>query len=126
MEKAKQISWKRFVAKEGHKQPWSIIYKLQTERLKLESVQSNITGNDTQTKTWNETTDILMNTLIPSDEEVNDTDWHRNLRTDTREIERTADGTLFTMQEIATIVKSLNTNKSPRHDLIEVKIVKEA
>ena len=76
IKKAKQIIWERFVAKEGNKQPWSIIYKLQTKRLKLEIAQSNITVNNTHTKTWDETTKILMNTLIPSDDEVNETDWH--------------------------------------------------
>ena len=117
----KRISWERYVAKDSNKQPRSIIYKLQTKNLKLESVQSNITENDNHTKTWNESPKILMNTLIPSDEEVNETDWHRNLQTETREIQRTADSPSFPLQETAAIVKSLNTKKAPGHDLIEVK-----
>ena len=47
------------------------------------------------------------------------------MRTDTREIQGTADSPPFTIQEITAIVKILNT-KAPEHDLIEVKMVKEA
>lgn len=44
-----------------------------------------------------------MNALTPSDDVDNETDWHRDM-----------------------IVKSLNAKKAPEHDLIEVKMVKEA
>ena len=47
--------------------PWSIIYKLQTRRLNLERVQSNISDKSKHTITWNKTAKALLNALIPGD-----------------------------------------------------------
>ncbi|KAK9295484.1 hypothetical protein QLX08_010211 [Tetragonisca angustula] len=73
IKKAKQDSWEKFVTREGNKQPWSIIYKLQTKRLKLETVQSNICIKGTHTNTWDVTVKTLLNALKPNDEEANET-----------------------------------------------------
>ncbi|KAK9295481.1 hypothetical protein QLX08_010208 [Tetragonisca angustula] len=109
IKKAKQDSWKKF-----------------TKRLKLGTVQSNISIKGTQTNTWDETVKTLLNALVPNDEEANESAWHRNIRKDTREIQGTADSPPFAIDEIAAIINSLITRKAPGHDLIDVKIIEEA
>lgn len=126
IKKAKQESWGKFVAKEGNKNPWSIVYKLQTKRLKLETAQCNLNIDGTHTMSLEETAETLMNALIPNDDKTNETDWHRNMRNETEITEGTDDSPPFTLQEVADIVRTLNTKKAPGHDLIEAKMIKEA
>lgn len=76
--------------------------------------------------TWDETTERLMNVLTPSDCANNESKWHSNMRNYTVEIQGTADSPPFSVQELTEIVKSLNVKKAAGHDLIEVKMVKEA
>ena len=123
---AKKTSWEKFVTKEGNRYPWSIIYKMQTKRLKIETAQSNINNNDMHTTTWDQTMDTLLNVLIPSDNSINESAWQQSTRLDTRDIPNTIDAPPFTMQELLKIIKDLNVRKTPGHDLIEAKMLKEA
>lgn len=126
IKEAKQKSWEKFVKKEGNKNPWGIIYKLQTNRLKIDKAQSNIANNNTHTTTREETMKLLLNTLIPSDNRSNETDWHMRKRRETEETQDNMNEPPFTTKEIEEIVKNLNTNKAPGHDLIEAKMIKIA
>ena len=69
LKESKIRSWKKFVEKEGNKTPWSII-QTTGRRLKLEQFQSNISSR--HTITWKETTEELLNALIPEDTVTNE------------------------------------------------------
>lgn len=117
----------KFVKKEeGNGTPWSLIYKLQTKRLNVEQAQSNIYHNNMHTTFWKETANALLNTLIPDDNTKNEGEWHRSIRAYVTDEQDTPDTPPFTTDEITQIVKSLNVNKDPGHDLIEVKMIEEA
>ncbi|KAK9296727.1 hypothetical protein QLX08_009341 [Tetragonisca angustula] len=125
IKEAKQKSWEKFVTAEGNKNPWKIVYKLQTNRLKIDKAQTSIARNNTHTITREETMELLLNILIPSDNSSREMDCHRRTRIDTKNSRNTTDAPPFTLNEIEAIVKNLN-NKAPGHDLIEAKMIKEA
>ena len=124
--KAKQVSWEKFVTCEGNRDPWSIVYKIQTSKLKVETVQSNLRTNSKYTTTWKETAQILLNTLIPDDDKNSETIWHTQTRRETITIGNVEDSPPFTTEETGKIIKKLNERKAPGRDLIEVGMVKEA
>ena len=124
--KAKQVSWEKFVTCEGNRDPWSIVYKIQTKKLRVETVQSNIVSHSKHTITWEETAKILLNTLIPDDDKECETSWHTQIRNETETTASTEDTPPFRVEEINTIINKLNSRKAPGRDLIEVQMVKEA
>ena len=44
--KAPYQSWKRFVTEEGNKNTWSVIYKIQTDKLKVQGILSSLKRKD--------------------------------------------------------------------------------
>ena len=49
IKEAKQKNWGKFVKTEGNRNPRGIVYKLQTNRLKIDKAQTNIASNNTHT-----------------------------------------------------------------------------
>ena len=47
IKEAKKNSWEKFVKTEGNRNPWGIVYKLQTNRLKMDKAQTNIASKNT-------------------------------------------------------------------------------
>lgn len=124
--KAKEASWRKFVTGEGNKDPWSIVYKLQTKKLKIEQVQQTIKHNGTQTETRHDTMEKILHTLIPSDTTENETEWHSETRVYAKSPPNTEDTPPFTEIEIEAAIKSLANKKAPGHDLIEPEMLKNA
>ena len=111
---------------EGNRDTRSIVYKIQTSKLKVETVQSNLRTNSKYTTTWKETAQILLNTIIPDDDKNSETIWHTQTRKETITIGNVEDSPPFTTEETGKIIKKLNERKAPGRDLFEVGMVKEA
>lgn len=121
--KAKQKSWEKFVTIEGNKNPWSIVYKIETKRLRIETAQSSILKNREHSITWEETSRILLNSLIPDDDRASETSWHSQTRRETTNAIDKEDTPPFTTEKIGFIIKRLNDRKTPGLDLVEVRMM---
>lgn len=124
--KAKVTSWRKFVTKEGNRNPWGLIYKIKTEKIQIQTAYESIKTGAEQTTTWEETGKILLNTLIPDDDEAGEVAWHKDVRNKTKTPPNTENSPLFTTHEIEKAVRSLKNGKAPGHDLIEAEMIKAA
>ncbi|KAK9296726.1 hypothetical protein QLX08_009340 [Tetragonisca angustula] len=124
--KTKKDSWRKFVTDTGNQDPWSIIYKIQTKKLKIENVQQTIKLSGEQTASWNETMEAMLQSLIPSDTTDNETRWQKEIRLRTETSPDSEDTPPFTTAETEKAVRILGNKKAPRHDLVEPEMVKQA
>lgn len=124
--KSKLESWKKFVTIEGNKNPWGFVYKLQANKLRVEKVQESIKHTDTQTTSWQETANIILDTLILDDNIADETTLHKAIRRDTQTPPDTEDTEPFLIKEIEKVINNLKCKKAPGHDLIEAEIIKRS
>lgn len=124
--KAKSDSWRNFVTTEGNAEPWSMIYKLQTNKIHIEQAQETIRNANRQTTTLADTAKVLLDTLIPDDNQTGETPWHTKIRNEVKTPPDTEDTPPFETQEIDKIIRKLKNKKAPGHDLIETEVIKAA
>ncbi|CAL7932858.1 unnamed protein product, partial [Xylocopa violacea] len=74
--KAKQDNWKKFVTSEGNRNPWSYIYKLSANKVPIETTHENIKSKGVQTLSWEESTNALLEELLPQDDTAAEEQWH--------------------------------------------------
>ncbi|KAG7196382.1 hypothetical protein KM043_018806 [Ampulex compressa] len=123
---AKKRSWEQFVTKEGNKSPWSIVYKLQMNKLAADTVFASLRVKGTQTSSWEETMSVLLNELVPDDTTESDTLWHMAARVFTKIPSLSDNSPPFTADEIFAAIKKLRNGKAPGRDLIVAEIIKNA
>lgn len=124
--KAKSSSWQEFVTREGNSEPWSIVYKFQTNKIQIEQAQESIKSTDRQTTTWTDTAQLLLEALIPGDNPAEETPWHSNIRNETQTPPDTEDTPPFEAPEIGRIIRRMKNKKAPGHDLLETEVIKRA
>ncbi|CAL7932836.1 unnamed protein product, partial [Xylocopa violacea] len=123
---AKTDSWKNFVNIEGNANPWSYVYKLNTNKIPVETVPENIKYNNTHALSWEESTTALLNELLPSDDTSEENNWHQAIRTYIQKPPDTENAALFTQEEVQNTIRNLKNKKAPGHDLIDNEIIKIA
>lgn len=111
--KDKTGSWEKFVSKERNENPWGIIYKTLTKKLRIDRVLSNITSQNTQTTTWKQTAATLLNGLILNDNLSGESPQQKGICNIIKAPLQTEGRTLFTEQEINEIKNTINQG-SPR------------
>ncbi|CAL7932893.1 unnamed protein product, partial [Xylocopa violacea] len=74
--KAKQDNWKKFVTSEGNRNPWSYIYKLSANKVPIETTHENIKSKGVQALSWEESTNALLEELLPQDDTAAEGHWH--------------------------------------------------
>lgn len=124
--RSKQGSWRKLVTNEGNSDPWGIVYKIQTKKLKIEKVPETIKLHGAQTKTWRETMENLLDALIPNDSTANETESQKRIREQIETPPTTEDTPPFTEEEVKTAIKSMKNKKAPGQDLLETEIIKSA
>ena len=72
----------------------------------------------------NETVKVMIDHLIPNDEQTDDTDYHKRIRTLSRELILTADDRDYTPAEVSNAIDDLNHKNAPGEDGITGEIYK--
>ena len=104
--------------------PWNMVYKLATGKIKSCSTLSTIRRPDgTVTKDLEETINVMMEHFTPADEEETDNDYHKLIRAQNATQVTTEDDKPFTTAEIREAIHALNKNKAPGEDRITREIL---
>jgi len=121
--KASKIrSWKK-LCKESN--TWEIPYKIMNNKMKSEKSFPNFIKSDGQfTKTIAESMEYALTELFPSDNNLNESPIHEEIRRYVNTCPDTENDILFTPQELEEIIHQLRPNKSPGWDQLNDQIVK--
>ncbi|KAI4473630.1 hypothetical protein M0802_016019 [Mischocyttarus mexicanus] len=111
--KEKQRSWEKFSTEAGNKEPWSIVYKIQAQKLKVDSVVETLKDNGNQTINLSDTMKILLHGMIPDDNVKNETEWQQSVRNFIQEPPNVEDTPKFQELEIENVIKTLVLKKAP-------------
>ena len=103
------------------------MYKLQAQKLRVRGVLSTHRRNrDEHTIDTRETASLLLNAHILDDREWEDTPEQREIREGGLFAPDTEDTDQFTEREVTAVVKSLENDKAPGSDLIDIRAIKAA
>lgn len=98
---AKRTSWRNFVTEEGNKDPWGLIHKISTEKLrKVIQLGSLMLPNGSITGSWQESAMALCKKFSPQDEKSEESEAHKAIRLQNRRYSNQNMETELTMHEI--------------------------
>ena len=121
---AKIQSWKQYCNKVTSTNPWNIVYKSAAGKTNNSQIMSTLQkANGLYTEDLRETIQCTLEYLVPKDEEAEETDHHKQVRTLIEEPMDTEDDRDFTTEEIRQIIKSIDYKKAPGEDGITSKIL---
>ena len=123
---AKKSSWEQFITREGCKNPWGITYRLARKQYTPDRALSSIRTTDNETTTtWKTTAMRLLGSLVP-DDDGDDDEQQADIRRGSITPPEVADAVEFTYGEVRNAIMTLNDNKAPGIDGIEVAVFKRA
>ena len=107
--------------------PWNVVYKLASGKMKDNSVISTLKRPDgSLTNNIDETMQYMMQQFIPQDQQDEVTEYHKTIRPKTQRPIETDDDREFTQLEIRQILMGMDQNKAPGEDGITIPILKQA
>lgn len=110
--------------KEG---PWSPLYhEFKANRPTNLAFVSNLRIGETHTSGLEDTTNALLNTLIPDDNHEDDSDYHQQVRRFAGDVPASPVSDLPSIDEFINIVRNLSTNKASGEDRISNRMIIEA
>lgn len=119
-------SWKSFVNEVGRKNPWSVVYRMQCEKMKTERVLSALSVNGSETADMNETLQVLCRKMFPPDQMEGESEQHERIREEMREESAGDDDLEVTEEEVFKGLAEMQNGKAPGVDEVEVKVMKES
>jgi len=126
LSKAKIQSSKQYCNGTTSANPWNMIYKLATGKIRSYSTLATIRRLDgTVTSGMAETLNVMMEHFTPAHEEITD-DYHKLTRAQNKTPVTTEDDKLFTTAEIRDAIYAMNRNKAPGEDGITSNILQRA
>ena len=127
IKKEKKESWKKFCNVTTSQNPWNIVYKLASGKIKNNTIMTTLRKEDgTNTTNAAETTQYILEKLVPVDNTEKETNYHILVRTDIKEPVQNEDDRDFTQEEIKNIISSMDPKKAPGEDGITSKILYRA
>jgi hypothetical protein len=127
LRKTKTQSWKQYCNVTTSSNPWNVVYKLATEKVKSCSTLSTLRKPDgTVTTDMAETISFMMDSFTPADKEETDNEYHKAIRAQFKTPMTTEDDKLFTPAEIRDSINGMNKNKGPGEDRITSNIFQSA
>ena len=97
--------------------PWNAVYKLASNKTKISQTMTTLQKPDSSlTSNLNETLKVMTDHLTPNDEQSDDTDHHKRIRTLSTEPIQTADDRDYTPAEVKNAIDDLNHKKVPGED----------
>ena len=119
-------SWKDFCNISTATNPWGVIYNLASGRGNNRAQITTLLKPDgTQTANTKETLSYMMDTFAPKDNNLDDNDYHKAVRTLAEQPVNTEDDREFTKEEVGNTFASMNNNKAPGIDGITGNIYKQ-
>lgn len=124
--KAKRLSWQKFATQIASGNPWSLIYKLQTDKYTLDGALNTVQLGGLSTVGWRESREQLLNVLIPDDDINLDTDAQKELRANVElpPADFTVDTPPFILKELTEAANRTKNRKAPGIDNIEPEVAK--
>lgn len=124
IKQAKMESFQDFVTENGNNNPWGIIYKMHSNKIRSETVVSTIhLGDGNHTSAWSDTAALLLDTLFGGDNPNSDTPLHREIRTAASLPYNSNDPTSYDLSILDCLVTSLKRKKSPGPDMIHSEMI---
>ena len=117
IKKQKINSWKQYCNMTTTPNPWNLVYKLASGKMKNTVALTTLRKPDgSLTSSLDETTQYMLEYLVPEDNVEGETDHHKFLRATTEKPIQTPDDRDFTQEEIQQIIKEMDNKKAPGED----------
>jgi hypothetical protein len=127
LRKAKIQSWKQYCNTTTSANPWNMVYKLATGKMRSNSILTTIRRPDgTVTSGLAESVNAMMDHFTPADHEITDSEYHKLITTQNKTPVTTEDDKLFTTAEVRNAIHAMNRNKAPGEDGITSEILQRA
>lgn len=117
-------SWQNFVAQSINEDPYSLAYKLGAGKLKTKEILTTFKKGQYETSTNKKTIQLLMDSLVPEDNNENENETHAEKR---RDMQATTNANLesqFSMDELEDALNKSKNNRSAGIDQIPAEILK--
>lgn len=122
--KQKRLMWEKMIADEDG-DPWGRVYKIASGRTKKETLLVSLEKQDgTFTQTIEETLKIMVEGLLPDDNEGEDTEAQREIRSQVPEESTGENEEDFREEELTWAVKQMKDGRAPGCDGIKSEVVK--
>ena len=124
LRRARRDSWRNFVDKDSTKNPWGMIYKLCSAKIKIRQAATAVQTDQSLSNTWEDSMNILLDALVIPDKPENDTLAQRTLRERTKHPPEYQDEPPFTLEEVEEATWVFRSDKAPGIDSIDIDIIK--
>ena len=117
LRQAKIQLWKQYCNATMSSNPWNMVYKLETGKIKSCNTLSTLRRPDGRvTSDMAETVNVVIEHFTPADEEETGNDHHKLIRAQNKTPATTEDDKQFTTVEIRDAIHALGRNKAPGED----------
>lgn len=122
----KANSWKRFVTIEGNKDPWGLVHKIASGKMREQTVWGALRKEDgTMTANWRESANVLLKKMVPKDARINETARQQELRRAAAAYSGTGLEPPISEIELSMAIGTLKNRRAPGMDGITAEIVKQ-
>lgn len=117
--------WEIFLKEQTTLGPWGTPFKIATNKIRRPTTLSTVKKTNGETTTsWRESVQVLMDTLLPDDNEQEDDRHHKDLRKNMETRPDNHDETQpVTSEEVEAIINGLKKNKAPGPDGIKSEVL---
>lgn len=117
MKKEKIQSWKQYCTLTPSNNPWNAVYRLSAGKRRVNTQLTTLTKPDgTVTQGLQDTLNHMIDHFVPDDKNNDDTEYHKNIRTENNIPSSTQNDREFTYREILDIIKRMDPRKTPGED----------
>jgi hypothetical protein len=124
--RAKTKSWKEYCNLTTEANPWNAVYRLAAGKKNTNPQITTLRKSDgSLTKDTKETLRLMLEYFTPEDNELEDNNYHTQVRDITNRPINTPDDCDFTREEIGSVIECMNNKKAPGADGITAEIHKQ-
>ena len=125
LKKTRLVSWQNYVEKSMALDAWGTPYKLATNKIRHPEIISTLVKDDgSVTMGWRDSVELLLNGLLPSDNEVDETDEQKTMRrtmTESRDLRGVVYP--FAVEEVRDAILLQKKKKAPGPDGIKSEVL---